>query len=400
MRILFIAGIFPEIQYDKIINASSGVIQYAADVLQKAILKGFSQNQVPVHIVNLPFIGSYPERYSEKKIDYFKFSYDQLITGENIAFNNLKGFKLLSRYVSLKGYLKNYLKSSDQSEETVLLIYSLHTPFLKACIEIKKLFKKIKIIQIVPDLPEYMSGCSSFFRKKWVSYNIAIQSKMYTQIDGFILLSKFMHERFPNKIPWEVVEGIYDNDLAIHSYKPTLQKYIFYSGTLARRYGVMNLVEAFSSLKSTDISLYICGDGDSRNDILSYVAKDKRIKYLGSLKHADVLKLQQEAYLLVNPRTPEGDFTKYSFPSKTMEYFASGTPTLMYRLPGIPEEYYKYCYTVESLGVDELYKKMKYLISCPTKDLQQKGKMAQTFIYEKKNPKIQVRKILNLINTI
>lgn len=56
--------------------------------------------------------------------------------------------------------------------------------------------------------------------------------------------------------------------------------------------------------------------------------KDRRIQYLGSIPHDEILQLQRTASLLVNPRTPEGIYTKYSFPSKTMEYLASGTPTL------------------------------------------------------------------------
>ena len=63
-----------------------------------------------------------------------------------------------------------------------------------------------------------------------------------------------------------------------------------------------------------------------------------RIEFLGMLPRTDVLELQSKATILVNPRQPVGDFTKYSFPSKTIEYMASGTPLLMYKLPGIPEE--------------------------------------------------------------
>ena len=38
----------------------------------------------------------------------------------------------------------------------------------------------------------------------------------------------------------------------------------------------------------------------------------------------------------VNPRQNNEEFTKYSFPSKTMEYLASGVPVVAYKLDGIP----------------------------------------------------------------
>ena len=41
----------------------------------------------------------------------------------------------------------------------------------------------------------------------------------------------------------------------------------------------------------------------------------------------------------MNPRSADAEYTKYSFPSKTIEYLATGVPVVMNRLPGIPEEY-------------------------------------------------------------
>ena len=41
----------------------------------------------------------------------------------------------------------------------------------------------------------------------------------------------------------------------------------------------------------------------------------------------------------VNPRPGAADFTRYSFPSKTLEYLDAGKPVLAYRNDGIPPEY-------------------------------------------------------------
>ena len=40
--------------------------------------------------------------------------------------------------------------------------------------------------------------------------------------------------------------------------------------------------------------------------------------------------------------------SKYFFPSKMMDYLASGTPTISTKLKGIPEEYFNYCFTIEN----------------------------------------------------
>lgn len=42
--------------------------------------------------------------------------------------------------------------------------------------------------------------------------------------------------------------------------------------------------------------------------------------------NSGVLKAQSESEILVNPRNDNNEFTKYSFPSKVIEYLGSGTP--------------------------------------------------------------------------
>ena len=172
---------------------------------------------------------------------------------------------------------------------------------------------------------------------------------------------------------------------------------ILYSGTLAKRYGVMNLVQAFMDMPDPACHLMICGDGDAKEEILLSARKDKRIIYKGLLPRYEILALQKQADLLVNPRTPEGEFTKYSFPSKTMEYLASGTPTLLYRLPGIPDEYFDYCFVLDDLRVEALRRKMDEILSLPYERLRLMGEKARKFVLEQKNPVRQCEKIFQLI---
>jgi len=125
---------------------------------------------------------------------------------------------------------------------------------------------------------------------------------------------------------------------------------------------------------------------------------DDRICYKGNIDREDVLLLQKKARLLVNPRQPNYELTKYSFPSKTMEYLASGTPVLMYKLPGIPEEYFQFCYTLTDLSVDELASKIDEIVSQTDFELQKKGEEAKRFILENKTARIQVKKIIDLFS--
>ncbi|MNV74829.1 hypothetical protein D3C71_1680810 [compost metagenome] len=120
------------------------------------------------------------------------------------------------------------------------------------------------------------------------------------------------------------------------------------------------------------------------------------MKYLGQLDRNAVLQLQREAALLINPRDNESAFTKYSFPSKTIEYMSSGVPVMMYALDGIPTEYYRFCYLVPP-GADGLKAMLAKVASFDVDDLVEKGRSAKQFIANHKMPSTQVAKVLDAI---
>lgn len=396
----------PENQYDEIILNSKGVIQYAADALQKSFIEGLSVLNEHLLVMNLPFIGSWPIRY---KSIFSPLSFNQSYASSknhynlcNKRFFNLTGLKMLSRYAVLKKTLKDYC-TLNRNEPITILIYSIHTPFLKAVIDVKKIYSNMKIILIVPDLPEYMSenqyGIIGVIR----GVNIRFQNSLYDKIDGFVILSEYMKSRLiTNNQPYCVVEGIY-NSLSDDIILPNIakkEKIIFYSGTLARRYCIMNLVNAITKLDRQDVRLDIYGDGECKNEIIEISKRDHRINYCGQQPRKEILKRQREAVLLVNPRTAEGEFTKYSFPSKTMEYLASGTPTLIYRLPGIPDEYYKHCFSIKDSDIDILSETINEILDMDSDTLSKLGIEARNFILDNKNPYKQTQKVIDLINIL
>ncbi len=403
IQIALLFGMFSSNNYKNILSNSKGVIQNAANILQTAFVDGLGEHCPNINIINLPYIGSWPSRNKQCYFQGGDFQYrtetNKRIQGKDISFSNIIGFKMYSRYSQAKKALCTWCKKYPNKQK-VVIVYALHIPFMKACVDVKhKNCKDLKIVQIVPDLPEYMSDNHSWLYDIIEKYKKIVTHKLCKEIDGFVLLSKYMAESLPiNKKTWVVIEGIY-NEKALTN-NNIRKKQILYTGTLAKRYGIMNLVKAFSQIKNTEYELIICGAGDAEREIKQWAENNNRIIFKGQISHEEITSMQRKVTLLVNPRTPEGDYTKYSFPSKTMEYMASGTPCLLYRLPGIPSEYFEHCFVVEELGIIALAEKIQEILALPTNILETMGKEAQQFILQQKNTVAQTSRLIELINQL
>jgi len=397
LNIILMMGLFPsEIRAD-IESNSKGVVQYAADALQWSFVKGFDCFS-RVKIINLPFIGSYPFRFKKSKPYVFDFEHIEGANDVNVGFLNLPMIKLFSRYQNAK---KELLKTLSQVKgETLVIAYAIHTPFLEAMVDAKKKYPSIKTGIIVPDLIEYMSGSKNILYRLLKRIDTRVSNKAIQKIDFFVLLSDYMAEALQVGCrPYVRIEGIYDSCDRTAGQAVPKEKYktVLYTGTLARRYGIMNLVDAFSSIDKADYRLWICGEGDCRKEIENKAKIDNRIIYLGQISRSEALVFQKRATVLVNPRTSEGEFTKFSFPSKIMEYLASGTPCIIHRLKGIPDEYFDYCFVCEREDKEGLRQMILNVCENAPAVLDEVGKKAAMFIKEQKNPRVQVKKIYDML---
>ena len=397
-NVLLLFGLFPD--DIEIRRYSKQGIQNAANSLQWSLVKGLSEIYQDIRVLNFPYIGSYPALY--KKLVY-KSSPELPLANNGVltdmSFINLPLIKWLDIYRKAKAGLEKWADST-KGDKTVI-IYSLNPGFLKAAISVKKKYPDLRICLVVTDLPEGMSSRNDLVYVKVKEVYISLLNKTYKDIDCFVFLSELMSEYFnADKSNYTIVEGIYDNSNEdnVRSTKTDSLKRIVYCGTLDRRYGIMNLVDAFLETKNTDYRLILCGSGSAHNDIINAASNDSRILYKGQISHNEVIKLISTADLLVNPRTSEGEFTKYSFPSKTMEYLASGVPTLLYKLEGIPEEYYNYCYAIDKFeSIEQLTSEIDRIFELPESERMNLGKSARNFIIEHKNPVAQCTKIKDLI---
>lgn len=392
-NIIFVGSVYPDKLYDELLRLNAH-IDFAAHTFQSALLAGLDE-YTTVRVISSPVIRM--ERRVKKGFDSYYFSHLGAGEEKDVYVGTKNGILLkVYEFFQVRKFLKKYI---EEYHDASILVYALHSPFLLALCTLKNIRGKACVV--VPDLPEHMSDNKSLMYKLAKKIDKCLIDFCLKRIEGFVLFSPYMKNLLPiGKKPWIQVEGIYRANPKASNIEKAGCKTVLYTGGIDSRYGVFDLIEAFTLIEQEDYELWLCGGCSEKRKLEHYLASDPRIKYFGMVDKNKVSDLQRQASLLVNPRHSTEEFTKYSFPSKTMEYLASGTPTLMCKLPAMPDEYLPYVYLFKDESVNGYKQSIIEVLSKPKDELIQKGEKASNFILSQKNEKIQSKKIINLLNVI
>lgn len=172
--------------------------------------------------------------------------------------------------------------------------------------------------------------------KNWVRRALAQKyARDYDKFDHLIFLSEFLMEKYKHKKPVLLEGGIdikrYEN------YTPVAESskfIILFSGVLTNVTGVDIYIEAIKKIKDENINFLFSGKGELEDYLKDYAEKDHRIKYLGFLSDKEYLEHLSKAHILINPRNMHLPQNQNNFPSKVLEYLASGRVIISTRFPG------------------------------------------------------------------
>lgn len=404
MKLLFISSILPEELMPELKRQSKVSLGGATDVFQKAVMQGLCENNADFDVITFPCLGCFPHHYMALFTPGGEFSLPNCRKANAVSYCNVVGLKEMSiqrhAYKEIDRWLnENYA----DSEKVAVLTYNIDAPVTSAAKQLKINYPKLILSTIVTDLVD------DYFNPIYkVSFLKTIQLKrsektiraLYDYVDKYILLSKPMEEKIPQSIGKNIiVEGIAgSNDYIFTPHQDNSIRSLVYTGVLGPQASIRELVDSFILTKNPDFRLIICGGGSDSAYIQEKADEDSRIIYKGLVAREEAVRLQREATAVINPRKPTLSLTKYSFPSKTMEYLSSGTPMIGYKLGGIPEEYYEYMYAVEGNDNIDLARAIENVLNKPQTELNAKAETATAFIKNNKTAKIQAGRILTFLN--
>lgn len=399
MNILYVSTVCSDKKFKEIFENSKVKPQQQAQKFHKLLIKGLLKLGNNLYLMSrLPI-----NKSTDKKVKTFGLKEK----GANITYNYLKILEIpIIKYIILfvDGFINTMRWNfKNRKQDRIIICDVLNLSISISALLVSKICN-VKSIAIVTDIPNYMQNYT--MQKK--THTKQFVSNLYTKIcnyfiqkyDSYIILTEQMNElvnRY-NK-PYKVIEGIVDSNmmnvenLLQNKYK---EKVVIYAGSLKEMSGMKKFINAFTKLKDDEARLWIYGSGELENEIKNYEQRDHRIGYFGVVSNEEVVKEQLKATLLVNPRPSNEEFTKYSFPSKNMEYMVSGTPILTTPLQGMPKEYNDYVYLFEDETVDGMTKTLEDILRKDKEELHMKGLRAKEFVLREKNNVVQANKVLDI----
>lgn len=405
-NVLFIGGFYPKKLRSTVNQNSCGKVGFSNHNFELAILNGLSNlNDINLFALTAPKVYSYPynnkafftrsEAYIEGKCSIRSIGFCNLFIINKISLLLSLFFNLLYCFRKIKSH-KIYviLDTPNIYMETALLLAKSITR------------KRLETILIIPDIPSFVSNMDKMhiIKRKIVNLFDSFALVLAQKFDHYVLLTSQMQEFFAKRIDYIIMEGIINENLCREGkvFENNMKngksekQIILYTGTLRKIFGVLNLVEAFEIGDFENAELWICGSGDASDEIMESAKRNSNIKFFGLVNSDEAIRLQQKATILVNPRTSEGEFTKYSFPSKTMEYLMTGKPVIANKLPGIPEEYFNYLFIPKDESISSLKDMISYVLNMDLENRNKYSLKGREFVLNNKNSIVQAKRIIGL----
>lgn len=365
------------------------------DLFSKDLIAGGYQSQ-KFNSNIITGLSNYANIVSLSALPYIKVDNERIeLVDKNVKYICIKNSSgVLHKINNVKELIKEGKKIiKNQKPEFIICDAFSFSPAI-AALHLSRKYK-IPAVAIVTDLHE--ASCNGN-----ISTLGKIHAKLMKKFDLYVLLTKQMNDIInPGNKPFVVMEGScnVEDDFSSDNIDDEKALVCLYGGALWKdNAGLEYFIDGFIKAAIPNSELHFYGSGELIPYIERLSEKYPQIKYKGIVTNNELLSKQREASLLINPRPSSCEFCKYSFPSKTFEYMISGTPVLMTKLPGIPDEYFDCVYTIDVENSDFVSEKLTEIFSLTKEERLRKATLAKDFILTKKNNIVQSKIIYDFLS--
>lgn len=399
MEVLFVSTSCSRRKYKEVFEMRNRKLIDPQQKFCNLLIEGMSMSD-DVHITCMSALPVSASTVSQRTFSKEDEEISNTLSYTYLPFVNGKILRYLSLFLNAYYYAKQWVKKYPDKDKVIVcdvLSYYITRP-----VQIVARKFGIKVIGIVTDLPLLSTNMKnrkeSLLKKIGLSVFQHLTDKSIYDYDAYIPLTESIDGVVnPNGKPSLIIEGSVDYREQANTESVKKKKVVLYAGGAYEKYGLKNLVEAFIKAETRNYELHIYGEGSYVDELCAIEKQYPYIKYLGMASLDDIVRHEKEATLLVNPRPSDEEFSKYSFPSKTLEYMVSGTPLLTTKLPGIPDEYFQYVYHFDGEDINSMALKIAEVLEKSMPELCHYGEIARLFALQRKSNIAQGNRIVRFV---
>lgn len=361
----------------------------------------------PVELLTWPAIGDYP-RHPALWLRGGRWSHREGAEDRWIFFINIFGLKPFTRFVGIFYHTLRWLVRHRHKESRAIFLYNAISAPLWAVILAKSIFAVSTCVAcILADYPSKDLPGEGWLYRGARRIDRWLQIRGLSQLNGIVSLSKWLAVDLAPGVPYVVMEGVVSGatELETDARSTTAairtrdEFVVMYGGRLEESQGVRILLDAIDALGG-EVTLWICGKGPLEGEVQRRIRLGSPVKYFGVMPNSEMLNLASLTDILVCPRMPDAWDTKYSFPSKLIEYMATGVAVVATKLSVIPEEYDPFVIWSPSPTSEGLRSAFEAAKAKRGPELKQFGVAAKEFVLDKKGEVAQGHRLRSFLASI
>lgn len=392
MRVTVLGFTVPDDLLEQI-NAEDRLMQTQTHRFAWSLVGAFRSNGVAVDLLSTAPVSDFP---GNRRLLWRGRRFDvDGVRGRLMPFVNAVVLKHLTRYLACWVVGARELR---RTRPDWIVVHGVHSPFLYYAVHVRRRVGA-RVAVVLTDPPGVIRAEDGRLRQVLKRVDISLVTRALRRSDAVVVLAAPLGDDFARGVPALVVEGLVAPELSSLPATPPARPRIVYAGGLHEEYGVRRLVEAVRSLPA-DVELALFGRGPLEPWLVEQAAEDPRICTPRLVSPADLPAIYAGASLLVQPRQLDQYFVRYSFPSKLIEYLASGQPVVSTRLPSIPEDYAPYLVQPDGDDPADLAAAIGGVLAWSAEEREAFGRRGAEFIRTTRSPQAQGRRIVEFLDGI